>query len=84
MFTLFIQVDYKKHISVNLAISHPHYDKEGNSYNMGTSIADKGKTKYVIFKVPAVEHDKTQGTTWYLTFFSLLCTVYITRCPCKF
>ncbi|KAK3533663.1 hypothetical protein QTP70_024016, partial [Hemibagrus guttatus] len=55
------KVDYKKYVSVNLAISHPHYDKEGNSYNMGTSIADKGKTKYVIFKVPAVEHGKTQA-----------------------
>lgn len=59
---LFVQVDYKKYISVGLAVSHPHYDKEGNSYNMGTSIADKGKTKYVIFKVPAVEQGKTQGT----------------------
>ncbi|KAG7327290.1 hypothetical protein KOW79_008896 [Hemibagrus wyckioides] len=59
------KVDYKKYVAVNLAISHPHYDKEGNSYNMGTSIADKGKTKYVIFKVPAVEHGKTQaGTDW--------------------
>lgn len=57
------KVDYKKHVSVNLAISHPHYDKEGNSYNMGTSIADKAKTKYVIFKVPAVEHGKTQANS---------------------
>ncbi|MCJ8737373.1 hypothetical protein PDJAM_G00023160 [Pangasius djambal] len=59
------KVDYKKYIAVNLAISHPHYDKEGNSYNMGTSIADKGKTKFVIFKVPAVEHGKTEaGSGW--------------------
>ncbi|TSL68244.1 Beta,beta-carotene 15,15'-dioxygenase [Bagarius yarrelli] len=59
------KVDYKKYVSVNLAISHPHYDKEGNSYNMGTSIANKGKTKYIIFKVPAADLGKTQaGSDW--------------------
>lgn len=42
-----------KYLPVNLASSHPHYDKEGNAYNMGTSIAEKGKTKYLLFKVPA-------------------------------
>ncbi|XP_041824936.1 beta,beta-carotene 15,15'-dioxygenase isoform X2 [Melanotaenia boesemani] len=53
------KVDYQKYVSVNLATSHPHYDKEGNSYNIGTSIAEKGKTKYTLFKVPAVsEKDK--------------------------
>ncbi|XP_053368492.1 beta,beta-carotene 15,15'-dioxygenase [Clarias gariepinus] len=59
------KVDYRKYIPVTLVISHPHYDKEGNTYNMGTSIADKGKTKYIIFKVPAVELGKTQaGFDW--------------------
>ncbi|XP_036442999.1 beta,beta-carotene 15,15'-dioxygenase [Colossoma macropomum] len=48
------KVDYQKYLAVNLVTSHPHYDKEGTTYNMGTSIADKGKTKYMIFKVPAV------------------------------
>ncbi|XP_036934388.1 beta,beta-carotene 15,15'-dioxygenase [Acanthopagrus latus] len=53
------KVDYLKYLPVNLASSHPHYDKEGNAYNMGTSIAEKGKTKYLLFKVPAVaEKDK--------------------------
>lgn len=42
-----------KFLAVNLVTSHPHYDKEGNTYNMGTTIADKGKTRYTIFKVPA-------------------------------
>lgn len=48
------QVDYMKFVPANLATSHPHYDKEGNAYNMGTCIAEKGKTKYLMFKVPAV------------------------------
>ncbi|XP_032359644.1 beta,beta-carotene 15,15'-dioxygenase [Etheostoma spectabile] len=47
------KVDYLKYLPVNLATSHPHYDKEGNAYNFGTSIAEKGKTKYLLFKVPA-------------------------------
>ncbi|MEQ2261975.1 Beta,beta-carotene 15,15'-monooxygenase, partial [Xenotaenia resolanae] len=48
------KVDYTKYLPINLASSHPHYDKEGNAYNIGTSIAEKGKTKYILFKVPAV------------------------------
>lgn len=40
-------------MAVNLATSHPHYDAAGNVLNMGTSIVDKGRTKYVIFKIPA-------------------------------
>lgn len=48
-----LQVDYRKYVAVNVATSHPHYDAAGNVLNMGTSIVDKGKTKYVIFKIPA-------------------------------
>ncbi|XP_029061822.1 LOW QUALITY PROTEIN: beta,beta-carotene 15,15'-dioxygenase [Monodon monoceros] len=47
------KVDYRKHVAVNLATSHPHYDDAGNVLNIGTSIVDKRKTKYVIFKIPA-------------------------------
>ncbi|KAG7259623.1 hypothetical protein CRUP_024553, partial [Coryphaenoides rupestris] len=47
------KVDYLKFIAVNMVTSHPHYDKEGNTYNIGTSIAERGKTKYTLFKVPA-------------------------------
>lgn len=49
---MIFQVDYSKYTAVNLATSHPHYDSAGNILNMGTSIVDKGKTKYVIFKIP--------------------------------
>ncbi|XP_053126352.1 beta,beta-carotene 15,15'-dioxygenase [Hemicordylus capensis] len=46
------KVDYTKYVAINLATSHPHYDSSGNILNMGTSIVDKGKTKYVVFKIP--------------------------------
>lgn len=52
------QVNYRNHIALNLATAHPHYDKEGNTYNMGTAIVGLGRPKYVIFKVPA----ETSGT----------------------
>ncbi|ELK14433.1 Beta,beta-carotene 15,15'-monooxygenase [Pteropus alecto] len=47
------KVDYRKYVAVNLATAHPHYDAAGNVLNIGTAIVDKGKTKYVLFKIPA-------------------------------
>uniref|UniRef100_A0A8C9TZ48 Beta-carotene oxygenase 1, like n=1 Tax=Scleropages formosus TaxID=113540 RepID=A0A8C9TZ48_SCLFO len=49
------RVNYRNHIALNLATAHPHYDKEGNTYNMGTSIVNLRGPNYVIFKVPAHE-----------------------------
>ena len=48
-----IQSNYRNHIALNLATAHPHYDDEGNTYNMGTAIIGWTKPRYVIFKVPA-------------------------------
>lgn len=47
------QVNYRNHIALNLATAHPHYDDEGNTYNMGTALMGLGRPKYVIFKTPA-------------------------------
>ncbi|XP_029979097.1 beta,beta-carotene 15,15'-dioxygenase [Sphaeramia orbicularis] len=72
------KVDYLKYLPANLASSHPHYDKDGNAYNMGTSIAEKGKTKYMLFKVPAVS-DKDKGKDAIaLKNVEVVCTV-----PCR-
>lgn len=46
------RANYRNHIALNLATAHPHYDDEGNTYNMGTAIMSLGKPKYVVFKVP--------------------------------
>ncbi|CAJ1087462.1 beta-carotene oxygenase 1%2C like [Xyrichtys novacula] len=51
------RVNYRNHIAINLATAHPHYDNEGNTYNMGTAIMGFGRPKYVIFKVPADASD---------------------------
>ncbi|CAL1598045.1 unnamed protein product [Knipowitschia caucasica] len=53
------RTNYRNHIALNLATAHPHYDQEGNTYNMGTAIMGLGKPKYVIFKVP---HDASDAT----------------------
>lgn len=47
------KIDYRKYVGVNLATAHPHYDEAGNVINIGTSIMNMGRTKYVIFKIPA-------------------------------
>ncbi|XP_061745558.1 beta,beta-carotene 15,15'-dioxygenase [Nerophis ophidion] len=47
------RVNYRKHIALNLATAHPHYEHDGTTYNMGTAIVGLGPPKYVIFKVPA-------------------------------
>uniref|UniRef100_A0A8C4Z3V1 Uncharacterized protein n=1 Tax=Gadus morhua TaxID=8049 RepID=A0A8C4Z3V1_GADMO len=77
-FTLATQekVDYLKYIAVNMVTSHPHYDKEGNTYNIGTSIAEKGKTKYTLFKVPSAPETETGKSP--LKKAEVLCTV-----PCR-
>ncbi|XP_070709010.1 beta,beta-carotene 15,15'-dioxygenase [Pempheris klunzingeri] len=73
------KVDYQKYLPVNLASSHPHYDKEGNAYNIGTSIAEKGKTKYMLFKVPAAVSEKDKGKNVpALKNVEVICTV-----PCR-
>ncbi|KAI7814318.1 beta,beta-carotene 15,15'-dioxygenase [Triplophysa rosa] len=70
------KVDYLKHLPVNMVASHTHYDKEGNSYSMGTSIAEKGKTKYTLFKVPGAGGSDQSQTA--LKNVEVVCTV-----PCR-
>ncbi|KAM9767080.1 beta,beta-carotene 15,15'-dioxygenase [Menidia menidia] len=52
------RTNYRSHIALNLATAHPHYDPEGNTYNMGTAIMGLGRPKYVIFRVPNDASDK--------------------------
>ncbi|XP_023646659.2 beta,beta-carotene 15,15'-dioxygenase [Paramormyrops kingsleyae] len=51
--------NYRNHITLNLATAHPHYDDEGNTFNMGTSIIKLSQPNYVIFKVPAKASGKS-------------------------
>uniref|UniRef100_A0A674CE93 Beta-carotene oxygenase 1 n=1 Tax=Salmo trutta TaxID=8032 RepID=A0A674CE93_SALTR len=71
-------VDYLKYLAVNLVTSHPHYDKDGTAYNMGTSIAEKGKTKYTLFKVPDTTAGDKAKASPALKNLEVICTV-----PCR-
>ncbi|XP_066569909.1 beta,beta-carotene 15,15'-dioxygenase [Amia ocellicauda] len=71
------KVDYLKYIAVNLVTSHPHYDKDGSTYNMGTTIAEKGKTRYTIFRVPPAEEDSDKKKP-VLKSLEVICSV-----PCR-
>ncbi|XP_054566274.1 beta,beta-carotene 15,15'-dioxygenase [Eptesicus fuscus] len=68
------KVDYRKYVAINLATAHPHYDSAGNVLNIGTSIVDKGKTKYVIFKIPATAPGRTKGKSP-LQHTEVLCSI---------
>ncbi|XP_030647038.1 beta-carotene 15, 15-dioxygenase 2, like [Chanos chanos] len=48
------KVDWSKYIAVNAATAHPHYDREGNTYNMGNSYGRNGFF-YNIIRVPSGE-----------------------------
>ncbi|RVE58925.1 hypothetical protein OJAV_G00199080 [Oryzias javanicus] len=69
------KVDYMKFLPVNLVSSHPHYDREGNVYNVGTSIAEKAKTKYIFFKIPAVTEKEKGKNVPPLKKVEVICTV---------
>ncbi|CAL8306713.1 unnamed protein product [Merluccius merluccius] len=51
------RINYRNHITLNLATAHPHYDEEGNTYNMGTAIMGWSTPRYVILRVPARTSD---------------------------
>uniref|UniRef100_A0A672Z2X4 Beta-carotene oxygenase 1, like n=1 Tax=Sphaeramia orbicularis TaxID=375764 RepID=A0A672Z2X4_9TELE len=65
------RVNYRNHIALNLATAHPHYDSEGNTYNMGTAIMGLGLPKYVIFKVPANASGTSTSSTWTKHYISI-------------
>lgn len=68
------KVNYTKYVAVNLATSHPHYDSAQNTINMGTSIGDKGKTKYIIFKIPSVNPEKEKKKSC-VKYTEVMCSI---------
>ncbi|XP_041446089.1 beta,beta-carotene 15,15'-dioxygenase isoform X2 [Xenopus laevis] len=70
------KVDYMKYVTVNIATSHPHYDSAGNTINMGTSIGDKAKTKYLLFKIPPKIPDNSKKSL--LKHAEVVCSI-----PCN-
>ncbi|XP_049321774.1 beta-carotene oxygenase 1, like [Astyanax mexicanus] len=69
------RVNLRNHIAVNLATAHPHYDEEGNTYNMGTSVMGLTGPKYVIFKVPANATDSAGSKEPALNKLEQVCSI---------
>ncbi|XP_075910043.1 beta,beta-carotene 15,15'-dioxygenase [Petromyzon marinus] len=67
------KVDYTKYVAINIATSHPHYEPDGTVYNVGTSIADKGHTKYTFIRVPPTLPGERPNSG--LRGLEVLCTV---------
>ncbi|XP_028665642.1 beta,beta-carotene 15,15'-dioxygenase [Erpetoichthys calabaricus] len=72
------KLDYRKYVAVNLATSHPHYDDEGNAYNMGTCIVDFRKPKYTIFRIPSTTPESEMRKTSCLKSLDIVCSI-----PCR-
>ncbi len=45
----FSKVDWSKYISINAATAHPHYDRDGATYNLGNSYGRKGGMPHLFF-----------------------------------
>ncbi|XP_062310799.1 beta-carotene 15, 15-dioxygenase 2, like [Osmerus eperlanus] len=68
------KVDWSKYIAVNAATAHPHYDREGATYNMGNSFGKSG-CFYNIIRVPAPGDAEKEGDAAGLSGSQILCSI---------
>uniref|UniRef100_A0A672JHW9 Beta,beta-carotene 9',10'-oxygenase-like n=1 Tax=Salarias fasciatus TaxID=181472 RepID=A0A672JHW9_SALFA len=52
----------EKYVAVNSATAHPHYDREGATYNMGNSYGRDGSSFYNIIRVPPPEEKEGEDS----------------------
>uniref|UniRef100_A0A667Y5Y5 Beta-carotene 15, 15-dioxygenase 2, like n=1 Tax=Myripristis murdjan TaxID=586833 RepID=A0A667Y5Y5_9TELE len=67
------KVDWSQFIAVNSATAHPHYDREGASYNMGNSYG-KGFF-YNIIRVPPPKEKEAKEDTVDLSGAEVICSI---------
>lgn len=65
------KVDWTKYIAVNAATAHPHYDREGATYNMGNSYGRSGFF-YNIIRVPPGDGQQDEAD---LSGAKVLCSI---------
>uniref|UniRef100_A0A672JKU7 Beta,beta-carotene 9',10'-oxygenase-like n=1 Tax=Salarias fasciatus TaxID=181472 RepID=A0A672JKU7_SALFA len=56
------KVDWTQYVAVNSATAHPHYDREGATYNMGNSYGRDGSSFYNIIRVPPPEEKEGEDS----------------------
>ena len=59
-----LQEDLNKTIAVHLSTAHPHFDSDGNMYNLGTYLGPR--SYYNIIKIPAPADSGTALTSFRL------------------
>ncbi|KAI7813591.1 beta-carotene 15, partial [Triplophysa rosa] len=65
------KVDWSKFIAINAATAHPHYDREGATYNIGNSYGRRGFF-YHIIRVPPGEEQNDEAD---LSGAEILCSI---------
>ncbi|XP_068167104.1 beta-carotene 15, 15-dioxygenase 2, like [Antennarius striatus] len=68
------KVDWSQYIAVNSATAHPHYDRNGASYNMGNSYGRSGFF-YNIIRVPPQEETRGTRGSADLTGAEVICSI---------
>ncbi|XP_076020814.1 beta-carotene 15, 15-dioxygenase 2, like [Genypterus blacodes] len=70
------KVDWTQFIAVNSATAHPHYDREGATYNMGNSYGKNGFFYNIIRVPPPGEEDKgATGDAADLSGAKVICSI---------
>ncbi|KAM3868222.1 beta-carotene 15, 15-dioxygenase 2, like [Diretmus argenteus] len=68
------KVDWSQYIAVNAATAHPHYDREGATYNMGNSYGKSGFF-YNIIRVPPPDEKGEKEDTADLSGAEVICSI---------
>ncbi|XP_047447574.1 beta-carotene 15, 15-dioxygenase 2, like [Mugil cephalus] len=68
------KVDWSKFVAVNSATAHPHYDREGATYNMGNSYGRNGFFYNIVRVPPPGENAATQDSA-NLTGAEVICSI---------
>uniref|UniRef100_A0A8C7ZZC1 Beta-carotene 15, 15-dioxygenase 2, like n=1 Tax=Oryzias sinensis TaxID=183150 RepID=A0A8C7ZZC1_9TELE len=68
------KVDWSQYIAVNSATAHPHYDREGATYNMGNSYGRNGFF-YNIIRVPPPEDKSALEDSADLRGAEVICSI---------
>ncbi|XP_022056553.2 beta-carotene 15, 15-dioxygenase 2, like isoform X2 [Acanthochromis polyacanthus] len=68
------KVDWTQYVAVNAATAHPHYDRDGATYNMGNSYGTSGFF-YNIIRVPPPEENAAKEDSADLNGAQVICSI---------
>ncbi|CAN9513356.1 unnamed protein product [Ophioblennius macclurei] len=72
------KVDWTQYVAVNSATAHPHYDREGATYNMGNSYS-LGGYHYNIIRVPPPDGKEGNEDSADLSGAEVICSIPATQ-----